>query len=76
MVDYVIRFFVTVLIEPQFNPIKHFPVVTVAHKIFFPFTTYLHDILAAPLGMVWAGAIAGLTDPFAARRVRLFGLGA
>src|SRR5262249_30868101 len=29
----VIRFCVTLLIEPQVNPIKHFPVVTVSHKI-------------------------------------------
>jgi hypothetical protein len=29
----IIRFCVTLLIEPQLNPIKHFPVVTVSHKI-------------------------------------------
>ena len=29
----VIRFCVTLLIEPQINPIKHFPVVTVSHKL-------------------------------------------
>lgn len=29
----VIRFVVTLLLEPQVNPIKHFPVVTVSHKI-------------------------------------------
>lgn len=29
----VIRFLVTLLIEPQINPIKHFPVVTVSHKL-------------------------------------------
>jgi hypothetical protein len=31
----VIRFCVTLLLEPQINPIKHFPVVTVSHKILF-----------------------------------------
>ena len=31
----VIRFCVTLLLEPQLNPIKHFPVVTVSHKILF-----------------------------------------
>ncbi len=36
----VIRFCVTLLIEPQLNPIKHFPVVTVSHKILFA-TFYL-----------------------------------
>lgn len=30
---YVLRFFVNVLLEPQINPIKHFPVVTVSHKL-------------------------------------------
>jgi hypothetical protein len=30
---YVIRFAYSVLFEPQANPIKHFPVVTVSHKI-------------------------------------------
>ena len=30
---YVLRFAVNVLLEPQFNPIKHFPVVTVGHKL-------------------------------------------
>jgi hypothetical protein len=40
-VNYVVRFAVTLLIEPQINPIKHFPVVTVGHKIILPlaFTT-------------------------------------
>ena len=38
-VNYTIRFCVTLLIEPQVNPIKHFPVVTVSHKLIWP----LHD---------------------------------
>src|SRR5262249_41858893 len=32
-VTYIVRFVVNLLIEPQINPIKHFPVVTVAHKL-------------------------------------------
>jgi len=32
----VVRFCVTLLIEPQANPIKHFPVVTVSHKLMLP----------------------------------------
>jgi hypothetical protein len=32
-VTYVVRFAVNLLIEPQINPIKHFPVVTVSHKL-------------------------------------------
>ena len=46
-VTFVVRFAVNLLIEPQVNPIKHFPVVTVAHKIIFttmtgPLTTLFH----------------------------------
>ena len=35
-----IRFCVTLLIEPQLNPIKHFPVVTVSHKLCLTTLTY------------------------------------
>ncbi len=35
-VVYLIRIYVNLLIEPQINPIKHFPVVTVSHKITLP----------------------------------------
>ena len=34
---YVTRFCINLLIEPQVNPIKHFPVVTVSHKLIWPF---------------------------------------
>ena len=33
--SYVLRIYVNVLIEPQLNPLKHFPVVTVAAKIIY-----------------------------------------
>ncbi len=32
-VTYVVRFCVNLLVEPQINPVKHFPVVTVSHKL-------------------------------------------
>ncbi len=32
-----IQFYVTVLVEPQINPVKHFPIVTVGHKLLLPF---------------------------------------
>lgn len=35
-VAYVVRFAISLLVEPQVNPIKHFPVVTVAHKLLLP----------------------------------------
>lgn len=52
------RFCVTLLIEPQINPIKHFPVVTVAHKMLLPLAIpltqwlkpHLEPILATTLG--------------------------
>src|SRR5262249_2346914 len=34
-IAYVVRFAFNLLIEPQVNPVKHFPVVTVSHKVLF-----------------------------------------
>jgi hypothetical protein len=36
VVTYLFRFAWTLLAEPQINPIKHFPVVTVSHKLLLP----------------------------------------
>lgn len=64
IVTFVVRLYVNLLIEPQVNPIKHFPVVTVSHKIMLPFVPTL---LAAfrlplmPLGAVIANTVAGAT---------------
>src|SRR5205814_749206 len=33
VITYIVRFAINLLIEPQLNPIKHFPVVTVSHKL-------------------------------------------
>jgi len=63
-VAYVIRLYVTLLIEPEINPVKHFPVVTVAQKMTLSVAA---DMLAflnrafAPLGPVIGGTIAGTT---------------
>ena len=35
-VTYIFRFAWNLLVEPQINPIKHFPVVTVSHKLLLP----------------------------------------
>ncbi len=48
-VAFVVRIYVTLLIEPQVNPIKHFPVVTVSHKFILPFSIVLTKIFAVPL---------------------------
>lgn len=36
VVSYLFRFAWNLLVEPQINPIKHFPVVTVSHKMLLP----------------------------------------
>ncbi len=64
IVSYVIRLYVTLLIEPEINPLKHFPVVTVAHKLMIPFLPGMLVAIEAPLsvlGPVIAGTIAGIT---------------
>ena len=47
-VTYLTRLVVNLLVEPQVNPIKHFPVVTVAHKITLPFMLELLRFLMGP----------------------------
>ena len=42
------QFYVTVLVEPQVNPVKHFPIVSIGHKLLLPF---LPAITAAFLEM-------------------------
>jgi len=57
-IKYFVRFCINLLIEPQINPVKHFPVVTVSHKIIAPLcATVLHDALL-PLGPYEANIIA------------------
>ena len=48
----VIHFYAAVLVEPQINPIKHFPVVTVADKLMLPFFPALTAALLALLDPV------------------------
>lgn len=45
VVTYVVRFCVNLLIEPQINPIKHFPTVTVAHKMIAPFIVFQFPLI-------------------------------
>lgn len=61
---YLLRIYVNLLIEPQVNPIKHFPVVTVSHKIILPMSPTILGAMRPPLeplGAVAANAIAGST---------------
>jgi hypothetical protein len=50
-IAYVLRFCVNVLYEPQINPIKHFPVVTVGHKMLLPLYKPFADLLIATTGV-------------------------
>ncbi len=59
VVAYGIRFCVTLLIEPQINPIKHFPVVTVSHKILLPSQPFLANWMAPAIGNPMAYTVAG-----------------
>jgi hypothetical protein len=64
-IAYVVRIYINLLVEPQFNPIKHFPVVTVAAKIMLPMSGIiieaLTNLLAPVLGPITAKAIVGPT---------------
>ncbi|MGE3809121.1 MAG: hypothetical protein AB7K24_31035, partial [Gemmataceae bacterium] len=49
-ITYVIRIFVNLFVEPTFNPIKHFPVVTVAAKLMLPFFLVIDGLFKKELG--------------------------
>jgi hypothetical protein len=49
---YVARIYTNLLIEPTVNPIKHFPVVTVGHKLMLPFLLVLYQFLLEQLGFL------------------------
>ncbi len=60
---YLIRLIVNVFVEPTFNPIKHFPVVTVTAKALLPFYPTLIRLFASPLEPLfgkWAGDLLAL----------------
>lgn len=57
---YVLRFCINLLIEPQINPIKHFPVVTVSHKLLLPFIPAFGALLSQTMEKELAYTVAGL----------------
>ncbi len=65
LVSYFLRFYVNLFVEPTVNPIKHFPVVTVAAKLILPFipqmTVAIADATQPFLGETLALSFAGLT---------------
>lgn len=58
-IAYVARFCINLLIEPQVNPIKHFPVVTVSHKVLIPFAPLLAGVLELAMEKGLAITVAG-----------------
>lgn len=62
---YVLRVYITLLVEPELNPLKHFPIITVCHKLFLPVTPQVLRAMQVPLtaafGTIVGGAIAGVT---------------
>ncbi len=51
-IAYVLRIYVNLLIEPTVNPVKHFPVVTVAAKLILPFLPAMTTAIAGPIGAI------------------------
>ena len=59
--SFLIRIYVNLLIEPTLHPVKHFPVVTVTHKIFLPTILVLHEAMNVTLTPYLGRALA---EPF------------
>ncbi len=58
--NYVFRFTINLIVEPQINPIKHFPIVTISHKVLLsisPFLTQSSESFLAPVmgDFLWLG---------------------
>src|SRR4029453_14992091 len=56
-----VRIYVNVLIEPQVNPIKHFPIVTVSHKVILPLGPLFIAALAPRLGKAYSEVLVWST---------------
>ncbi|NRA94713.1 MAG: hypothetical protein HRU14_00735 [Planctomycetes bacterium] len=65
IVTWLVRVYVNLLIEPQVNPVKHFPVVTVSHKLMLSFIPVLigamNGVLEPAFGRVVANSISWTT---------------
>lgn len=64
-VTYVFRFAFVVLVEPQVNPIKHFPVVTVGHKVLLLAIDPTARALEKSFGIPYLEAAGAVTVVFA-----------
>jgi hypothetical protein len=65
VIAYALRVYVNLFVEPTVNPIKHFPVVTVAAKLILPFTPQLISAVNGPatqvLGPTFGPSFAGFS---------------
>ncbi len=52
IITYIIRLYVNLFVEPTTNPIKHFPVVTVAAKIMLPFIPAILEGITGPASVL------------------------
>jgi len=62
IIAYIVRLMVNLVVEPQVNPIKHFPVVTVSHKLTIPMTISIARELRPTLGHGLADVVGGLAQ--------------
>jgi hypothetical protein len=58
LISYIIRAYVNLILEPQTNPIKHFPVVTVSAKLLLPLAPTLVSLQTPLLSAVLPNAAA------------------
>ena len=59
-IAYLTRFAFYLLIEPQVNPVKHFPVVTVGHKVVWPMLPQLAGLIGAGPAVVVINGCPGI----------------
>jgi hypothetical protein len=57
IVTYVLRLYINLFVEPTVNPIKHFPVVTVAAKLIIPFIPSILSGVAGPASSLMGPAL-------------------
>jgi hypothetical protein len=56
-VTYFLRLYINLFVEPVVNPIKHFPVVTVAAKIALPFSPAMIRAISGPASQLMGSAL-------------------
>ncbi len=64
-ITYIIRFLINLVVEPQINPIKHFPVVTISHKIIIPYSILVLNFMRNGGFSGWTIAVVTLIFQFA-----------